>query len=276
MRRKTASYPVRVKAAPDMGEGIFEAIVAVFDNVDLVGDRILKGAFKKSLERWGESGDPVPVIFNHNWSDLNAHVGYVLEAEERDEGLWVKAQLDMDEDYASRLWKKMRRRTIKELSFAYDVIEERETKDGVNELVELEIIEVGPTLKGANPETQLLEVKKDTQPTYNINVDVTSAANPADVGKAIVASIEDDVEPEPPALSDEDLKKIAAFCIKSGRVLSSKNETKLRDAHELIGSVLSSVEKEEDEPKSVEASGLKLVPQLVLLEIEHLEQAVNE
>lgn len=259
MRRKTAAYPVRVKASPDMGEGIFEAVVAVFGNVDLVGDRIVKGAFAKSLEQWRDSGDPIPVIFNHDWGNLDAHVGYVLEAEERDEGLWVKAQLDMDEDYAQRLWKKMRRRTIKEMSFAYDVSDEGPAKDDekVNELRELEVIEVGPTLKGANPATQLLEVKSEPD-------------------------IEDDEEQEAvvvkmrPELDEEDMKRLAAFFIKSGRVLSAKNETKLREAHEIIGSVLASVEKEEqEEPKAVEESGRKNSPTLVLLELEELAIAVE-
>lgn len=161
--RTHKSYPLsHFKALDTEGEGTFEAIVSVFDNVDLVGDRVVKGAFDKNLKEWKESGDPIPVIFSHQWDDLDAHVGIVTEAEERDEGLYVKGQLDMDEDFASRLWKKMNRRSIKEFSFAYDIIREKTADDGANELIELSLIEVGPTLKGANPETQLLGVKADT------------------------------------------------------------------------------------------------------------------
>jgi uncharacterized protein len=158
MRRKLATFD-RVKVLPEEeGQGVFEAVVAVFDNVDLVGDRIKKGAFTKSLAKWEESGDPIPVIFSHQWDDINAHVGEVIEAKETDEGLYVKGQLDMDDEFGAKVFHKLRKRRIKEFSFAYDVIEE-DQKDDANELIELEIIEVGPTLKGANPETRLIGVK---------------------------------------------------------------------------------------------------------------------
>lgn len=178
MRRKLASYRfakgiesfadpetnsdgVAIKAVvEEEGTGVFEAVVAVFGNVDLVGDRIVKGAFAKSLERWKASGDPIPVIFDHQWGNLDAHAGEVIEAEERDEGLWIKGQLDLEDDFARKLFNKLKRRRIKEFSFAYDVVDE-EKADDANELRELEIIEVGPTLKGANPETRLVGVKSE-------------------------------------------------------------------------------------------------------------------
>jgi uncharacterized protein len=141
----------------DGGEGVFEAIVAVFGNVDSQGDRILPGAFKSSLARWEASGDPLPVIFNHEWDRLD--IGVVEAAEERAKGLWVRAKLDIDEEFPAQIYKRLRRRSLREFSFAFSVIDERRTKDGVNELLELELYEVGPTLKGANPETELLTVK---------------------------------------------------------------------------------------------------------------------
>lgn len=178
MRRKEATYRIaELKTLGDgAGEGTFEAIVAVFGNVDLVGDRIVKGAFAKSLAEWQASDAPIPVIWDHQWGNLDALAGEVLEAEELapgDErlpepikafgGLWVKGMLDIEDDFARKLWNKMRRKRVKEFSFAYDVVEEK-ANDGANELLELKIIEVGPTLKGANPATQLIGVKSDEPP----------------------------------------------------------------------------------------------------------------
>lgn len=164
------------KALIDEGPGVFEAVVSVFGNVDLIGDRVLAGSFAKSLARWSESGDPIPVIFSHQWDNLDAHVGVVLEAKELLPGapelvgtpiadlggLWIKARLDVEdpeETFARRLWKRLEARRIKEFSFAYDVIVERRASDGANDLVELDVIEVGPTLKGMNPATELLAAK---------------------------------------------------------------------------------------------------------------------
>ena len=152
------------KALSEEGEGVFEAIVAVFNNVDRAGERILPGAFKGSLQRWAEKGRPIPVIFSHEWDNLDAHIGYVLKAEENERGLYVKAQLDMEEAFAARVWKKMQQGTLAEFSFAYDVLDYKE-KEKVIDLTELELLEVGPCLVGMNPDTELLSVKTGARHT---------------------------------------------------------------------------------------------------------------
>ncbi len=63
----TKNMPVRVKAAAgDAGE--FEAVVAVFGNIDSYGDVIVKGAFAATLKDWSDSGDPIPVVWSHDSS----------------------------------------------------------------------------------------------------------------------------------------------------------------------------------------------------------------
>lgn len=153
--------------AADQALGIFEAVVAVFDNVDRAGDMIVKGAFTKTLASWKERGRPIPVIFSHEWDNLDAHIGEVLEAEEVEKGLRIKAQLEMDEPFAQRVYKKMSKGTLAEFSFAYDVVASEEMDRGegatprkVNKLTELELLEVGPCLVGMNPETELIGVKR--------------------------------------------------------------------------------------------------------------------
>ena len=142
--------------------GTFEATVAVFGNVDKGGDRIIRGAFKKTLAAWAASGDPIPVIFNHDWGTPDAHIGVVSQARETRDGLHVTGRLDVDDNPVARqVHRLMMRRSLKEFSFGYSVPEggSRRTKDGVTELLELELAEVGPTLKGMNPSTELHSVK---------------------------------------------------------------------------------------------------------------------
>lgn len=175
---KYKAAPLRGFKALDDGKGEFEAIVAVFGNVDLAGDRIVKGAFADSLKAWEAKGRPIPVVFSHLWQDLDAHIGQVAEAKETDEGLWVRAQLDMDDPAAAKVFRLMKRGTLAEFSFAYDIVEEK-LQNGANELLKLEVIEVGPTLKGMNPATQLLGVKADGT--------ARAAASPAGTRKQAVA-----------------------------------------------------------------------------------------
>ena len=182
--RQEKSYPASFKAV-DETAGTFEAIVSVFGNVDLIGDRVVKGAFAKSLGEWKASGDPIPVIWSHMWSDPNAHIGKTLEAEEREEGLWVKGQLDMDDPFAAKVFKLMQQRRVKEFSFAYDVEDEAKAEDGANDLKELRIIEVGPTLKGMNPATQLLAAKKLAEAAGLKAGRTLSAKNESDLSKAV-------------------------------------------------------------------------------------------
>lgn len=162
------------------GQGQFEAIVAVFNNVDRAGERILPGAFTQSLANWRKSGDPIPVLFSHEWANLDAHIGVVLEAKELFPGapelsadlsalggLYIKAKLDIEEPSAKRVWQLMSQRRLKSLSFSYDVVASREVgeqgKAAPNhwlDLVTLDLLEVGPCLVGMNPDTALIGVKQ--------------------------------------------------------------------------------------------------------------------
>lgn len=165
---KTKIFPARVKAAgveDGLELGQFEAVVSVFDNVDSYGDVVMPGAFAKTLEAWAVKGDPIPVIWSHRWDDPEMHVGWVMEAEERAEGLWVRGQIDLDSDAtpkAKQVNRLLKGRRVTQFSFAYDVIDggygKRDDKD-VYELRELDLHEVGPCLIGVNRETELLAAK---------------------------------------------------------------------------------------------------------------------
>lgn len=151
-----------LEAKSDAETGVFEATVAVFNNVDRGGDRILPGAFEKTLAGWQASGDPIPVILSHQWDNPMAHIGVVTDVKETDKGLWVKGQLDVaDNDVARQVHRLMDRRSLREFSFGYDVPKggSKRAKDGANDLTEINLAEVGPTLKGMNPATELHAVK---------------------------------------------------------------------------------------------------------------------
>ncbi len=159
----TKAQAVALKSAPSE-EGSFEAIVAVFNNIDSYGDVILKGAFADTLTEWKDSGYPVPVVWSHDKDDPFSHIGVVTEAKETDTGLLVKAQLDLDNPKAAQVHKLLKGGRVKEFSFAfsYDMEDVNPAKrDGVEvrELKKLKLYEVGPTMVGANPSTQLIGVK---------------------------------------------------------------------------------------------------------------------
>lgn len=168
MKTTPKAYEVSTfKALPDQNgsRGRFTAIVSVFGNVDLQGDRVVKGAFQKDLERLQTVGDPLPIIWSHEWGDPHAHIGWAApdEVRETDVGLEITGQLDLDHPFAAQVYKLLQQRRVKQWSFAYDIEDEKKATDGANELRQLRIIEAGPTLAGANPETDTITVKSSLE-----------------------------------------------------------------------------------------------------------------
>lgn len=155
--------------------GEFEALVSVFGNVDRGGDRVMPGAFGKTLAEWGEKGDPIPIIWNHMWDNPEAHIG---EADPNDvvetkDGLFVqRGKIDLDRPFAEQVFHLLERRRVKEFSFGYSVRDAETAKDGAYDLLDLDLFELGPTLKGMNPETELLAVKALAAATEPKTVDI--------------------------------------------------------------------------------------------------------
>jgi HK97 family phage prohead protease len=195
------TYEVHFKALPDTDDNVgrFTALVSVFGNVDSMGDRVIPGAFKGSLERWRAAGDAIPVIWSHDWGNPFAHIGSIdpSKAIETDEGLLVEGEIDLTNAFAAQVHNLMKRRMVKEFSFGYRVIGERPAKDGANELTELDIIEAGPTLKGANPATELLGVKADLESAARRDIIQELAERVTALEAAAAAAVE-------PAPADDD------------------------------------------------------------------------
>lgn len=165
MRNKTC--PVRVKLLDDSSNsgdaaGTFEALVSVFGVKDSYGEVVMPGAFARTLSNWEESGNPIPVYWSHRLDDPDFNIGHVLEAKETDEGLYVKAQLDLDNAKAQATHNLLRSRRVTQFSFSFSVPPggANESEDGsVLELSDIELYELGPTPIGANPETELISAK---------------------------------------------------------------------------------------------------------------------
>lgn len=241
------SYPARFKAATEaeadgLDDGQFEAIVSVFNNVDVFGDVVMPGAFTDTLDEWSKSGRPIPVYYSHRLDDPRMCIGEVVEAKETDDGLYVKAQIDLDDDadMARAAHRSLKRGRLAQFSFTYDVLdggfEKREKSDGSGEpeeffaLRKLKLFEVGPTPIGANQETELLAVKHDAQRV-------------ALEARSLLGQLDE----------------------KAGRVLSAKNEQTLRDALDAldgagaqIKSVLSALDSQtSDDGKSTASAAAK-------------------
>jgi HK97 family phage prohead protease len=141
--------------------GTFEAVVAVFGNVDDGGDVIMPGAFKRSLGEWKSRGRSVPVLWSHDKETVP--IGVIADAAETDEGLKVKGRLFIDDNPQARaVHGAMKGGALEEFSFGYGARDfEKKIYNGrkIRVLKDLHLGEISPVFAGMNPETRLLSVK---------------------------------------------------------------------------------------------------------------------
>lgn len=217
MRLETKTVAARVTEAK--ADGSATALVSVFGNVDLGGDRVMPGAFTRTLEEWRAKSDPIPVIWSHDWDNPESFVGWADPASitETDEGLVVPMQFDLDRPRAEQVHHLLKTRRVTQFSFGYFTRAWDEVDDpeygAVRELTDVDLFEVGPTLLGMNPETELIEAAS--------------------------------------ALRD----------VKAGRVMSAKNESRIRSAYESLRQVMDTFPATDDDAPKAGVPQVKATPE---------------
>jgi HK97 family phage prohead protease len=168
-RPRDAVFKAFDELAVDDAAGRFSARVAVFDTIDLAGDRIRPGAFQASLKQWAERPGAIPVIWGHQWDTPLAVLGKVLRAVEDDRGLVVEGQLDLEHHEARRTHALLKTGTINAFSFAFRVLDSALVPEGdvlVRDITQAHVLEVGPCVAGMNGHAGLLAVKSlDAEPS---------------------------------------------------------------------------------------------------------------
>jgi phage prohead protease, HK97 family len=140
-------------------EGVISGYASVFGNIDSYGDIVVKGAFSKFLSELAQTGKKISVYYGHNMEDPRANIGVVTALEERDRGLWFKAQLDLSGDtYGRIVYEQLKDGRLDSMSFGYSVVDAARTQDGY-ELRELKLFEVSVVPIPANDQALITEVK---------------------------------------------------------------------------------------------------------------------
>lgn len=146
MEHKALSF--EFKSVDDAG--VFEGYAAVTGNIDSDGDKIVAGAFEKTIK---ESSGAVPILFSH---DVKEPIGIGLSMKEDSNGLLIKGQLDMNVQRAREVHSLMRLRALKGLSIGYNVPKGGlEYRDGIRDLKQVNVLEYSPCVFPANPMAQV-------------------------------------------------------------------------------------------------------------------------
>lgn len=144
----------------DLGE--FTAIAATY-SVDRGKERIIKGAFAGTIERWQSSGKMIPFHWDHSGSPADI-IGVVDPAslKETDEGLLVQGKLDLvNSPVAKEAWRAMKSNAVA-LSFGYMVLNGGVAEDEIYDIREIDLFEISATPAPMNPDTRFIDLKSAT------------------------------------------------------------------------------------------------------------------
>lgn len=151
-----AATPFEIKALDDTG--LIAGVGAAFGNVDQGRDRILFGAFTKSLAERG--GRAVPMLLHH---DQRRPIGAWTKLTETPAGLAVEGKLTLATRDAQEAYALAKDGALTGLSIGYDVKRQVHQKDA-RDLHEVGLHEVSLVAIPMNPLARVASVKAITRP----------------------------------------------------------------------------------------------------------------
>lgn len=163
LRRKDSALvlkhrQVAFKAEDVASDGTFSGYASVFGNVDSYGEIVAKGAFADSLAAHSKSGDPLPVLWQH---DATQPIGGATTLKEDERGLFTEGFLLKDTiPLAAQAHELMKRRIVKGLSIGYYVTDSSlDEKTGVRTLKAVDLQEYSVVTFPANTLAEVDSVK---------------------------------------------------------------------------------------------------------------------
>lgn len=147
---KGITFDWLVAEEADSGEGVFEGYGSIYGVVDLQGEVVQAGAFRKSLREKSR----FPFLWQH---DSTQPIG-VVEAVEDERGLRIKGRLSLGVQRAKDCFALMKDRALTGFSVGFQVKRDR-WENGVRHLIECSLWEVSAVTFPACPAAQLVAVK---------------------------------------------------------------------------------------------------------------------
>lgn len=159
MKLKHTARPLEIKALED--NGTFEGYGSVFQNIDSYGDRILPGAFAKSIKQHLKKGTMPALLWQH---DQTHPIGVWQEMKEDDRGLYMRGQILVNRgvDKADGAYQLLKHGAVKGLSIGFTIPSggaERNKEDNVLDIKEIELWETSVVTFPANAEAQITDVR---------------------------------------------------------------------------------------------------------------------
>jgi HK97 family phage prohead protease len=152
---KIKEFALEVKDLKD--DGTFEGYGSIFNNVDKGGDKVLPGAFAKSLAQHAKDGTKVRMLWQH---DTDQPLGVWEDLAEDGKGLRGRGRFVLEVQKARETHALMKAGAIGGLSIGYREVE-ADQDAGVRLLKELALYEISPVTFPMNPKARISSVKSE-------------------------------------------------------------------------------------------------------------------
>ena len=120
-------------------KGQIEGYASIFGEVDQGGDKIMAGAYAKSLAKLAAAANRVKMLWQH---DRHAPIGVWDEVREDAKGLWVKGRVLTDLTQGKEVFTLLEQGAIDGLSIGYRTVAATRDAKGNRVMTELELWEV--------------------------------------------------------------------------------------------------------------------------------------
>lgn len=118
-------------------QGTFSGYLSVFGNLDLGGDVVEPGAFKRTLNSLEAGGRKLPILWQHN---TEQPIGVFAKAVEDTQGLYVEGQLNLEVQQGREAYALLKQGALTGMSIGYKAIKDA-WEGGVRKLLEIKLYE---------------------------------------------------------------------------------------------------------------------------------------
>ena len=136
-------------------KGLFKGYASIFDEVDSQNDRVVRGAFQKSIQAAINNGQMPKMLWQHNEKEL---IGLWTIIREDAKGLYVEGKLLTDVAKAKEALALIQEKALDGLSIGYMVKKalRGKEKDAIRLLTEVELFEISLVTFPANAGARIL------------------------------------------------------------------------------------------------------------------------
>lgn len=137
--------------------GVVAGYASTHGNVDRVKDRVMPGAFTKSIKQLSDQNRLVRMYYQHDAKEIIGGFPTALMVED-DQGLKVVGEINLEVQRGREVYALAKQGVLTDFSIGYSVKDYKMNK-GIRELLDVELWEISVVAEPANPMAKILQVK---------------------------------------------------------------------------------------------------------------------